>query len=628
MCSLGKALGRLNPMKDYDTHEISDNERAKQALVVSEVRYRRLFESAKDGILILDAETGMIMDVNPFLIELLGYSKEQFIKKAIWEIGAFKDVVENQDKFMELQQNEYIRYENMPLQTFDGKRIEVEFVSNVYLAGQQKVIQCNIRDITDRKILEISLAKQKQFLETSMTSVSDGIISCDKQGNVVFMNRVAEFLTGWTQEAATGKSIKEVFQVVSGLTRERVIIETKNIIKNNLIVNESHIGILISKNSIERFIEYSIAPIIEENEEYNGMILVFGDYSEKKLNQEEIEYLGYHDQLTGLYNRRFYEEELKRLDTERNLPITIAMGDVNGLKLINDSFGHTVGDDLLRKVSKVMELACRSDDIIARLGGDEFVILLPKTDAADAEQIIKRIKQMSEKEKVGSLDISISFGFETKHQKEEDIQDVFKKTEDRMYRNKLSESSSMRSRTIDLAMNSLFEKNKREMKHSKRVSEICQSIARTMGLEPEAISNLKTAGLMHDIGKIGIDEQILNKNEKLNETEWEEIKRHPEIGYRILSSVNEFSEIADSVLAHHERWDGKGYPRGLKGEEISLQARIIAFADAYDAMTSARTYSEALSDEEAINEIKRCSGTQFDPDIAQAFVVKVLGIEW
>jgi putative nucleotidyltransferase with HDIG domain len=166
------------------------------------------------------------------------------------------------------------------------------------------------------------------------------------------------------------------------------------------------------------------------------------------------------------------------------------------------------------------------------------------------------------------------------------------------------------------------------MLHSKRVSEFCEDIAAKMNFNKENVSQIRIAGLMHDIGKIGIDENILNKPQKLSSDEWKEIERHSEIGYRILSSVNEFSEIAEHVLEHHEKWNGKGYPRGLKGEEISLQARIIAVADAFDAMTRDRAYGKALSEEEAINEIRRCSGTQFDPEIAGVFVEKVLGKEW
>jgi len=276
----------------------------------------------------------------------------------------------------------------------------------------------------------------------------------------------------------------------------------------------------------------------------------------------------------------------------------------------------------------VIKNGCRADDIIARLGGDEFVIILPKTDAFETEKIIKRIQDLASKEKVGSLDISISFGYETKTNEEENIQEVFKNAEDHMYKHKIYESSSTRSNVIGLIINTLYEKSNREMLHSKRVSEICEDIATKMNFARDDVNQIRIAGLMHDIGKIGIDEKILNKPQKLNNDEWTEMKRHPEIGYRILSSVNEFSEIADYVLEHQEYWNGKGYPRGLKGEEISMQARIITVADAFDAMTSNRTYGKALSEEEATNEIRRCSGTQFDPFIARVFIEKCLGKEW
>ena len=193
-----------------------------------------------------------------------------------------------------------------------------------------------------------------------------------------------------------------------------------------------------------------------------------------------------------------------------------------------------------------------------------------------------------------------------------------------LFRSKLYESSSMRGKTIDIIMNTLFEKSNREMMHSIRVSEICVEFATEMDFNREAINQIRIAGLMHDIGKMGIDENILNKPESLTSDEWQEIKRHPEIGYRILSSANEFSEMANYILQHHERWDGKGYPKGLKGKEISLQARIIALADACDAITSDRPYRKALSVEESINEIKRNAGSQFDPEIVRIFIEKVL----
>ena len=287
--------------------------------------------------------------------------------------------------------------------------------------------------------------------------------------------------------------------------------------------------------------------------------------------------------------------------------------------------GHKAGDILLEKIANILKRECRADEILARIGGDEFVILLPSTNAKEADKIVRRINVAMETDKIDNAILSVSIGLAVKQDVSDDMEDIFKKAEDDMYRHKLSERSSLRSKTIDLIMNSLYEKSNREMLHSNRVSEICEVIATEMNFEKDDIHHLRIAGLMHDIGKIGINDTIINKVGKLNSDEWDEIKRHSEIGYRILSSANEFSEISDCVLEHHEKWNGKGYPKGLQGEEISLQARIMAVADAYDAMTSDRTYRKALSEEEAIKEISICSGVQFDPDIVKVFIERVLG---
>ena len=374
----------------------------------------------------------------------------------------------------------------------------------------------------------------------------------------------------------------------------------------------------------EVWVNITVTPFRSDEYEDRCYLCMVEDITLRKKAEEEIMYLSYYDQLTGLYNRRFYEEELKRIDTSRNLPITLVLADVNGLKLTNDAFGHTLGDNLLREVAQIFKEECRTEDVIARIGGDEFVFLLPKTDGNETRRIIERInRSISEKQKEHVI-YSVSFGWATKHYLKEDIRKIFMRAEDYMYRNKLSESTSMRNETIKLITKTLYQKNRREQLHSERVSRLCELIGNAMKLSQDSVKELKMAGLLHDIGKIGIDESLLNKKSKLTEVEWSDMKRHPEIGYHILRSVNEFAPIAKYVLHHHERVDGKGYPRQLKEEEIPIQSKIISIADAYDAMTSHRPYREDLSLSEVVEEFKQNSGSQFDAEILKVFIDQIL----
>ena len=623
-----------NALHELQVHQIElsmQNEelrRTQLELEKSRARYIDLYDKAPVGYFTL-MQTDTVLDVNQMAAGLFSLSQDAMAGQSITRF-----IQKNE------QDNWYLHrkrlFETGERQVFEIRMVGADgspFWGHVSMTLSQEeaeppVCRAVLFDVSERKKLESELALEAKLLETTLGSIGDGVISTDSKGKVVFLNRVAEALTGWTQEEARGKSIHDVFHIINEFTREQSGGIVDRILKSGKIHPLPSHTILVAKGGEECPIEDCAAPILRDNGEIVGVVLGFRDFSEKKKKLEEIKFLSYHDQLTGLYNRRFFEEELRRVDTPRNLPLTIAMGDVNGLKLINDSFGHSVGDELLRKVAEAIRMGCRDDEIVARLGGDEFVIILPRTDQEMAESIVRRIREYAARSKVGSIELSISFGYETKTREDQNIQEIFRHTENRMYRQKLSESSSIRSKTIDVIMNTLFEKNKREMQHSKRVGKLSAEIAAGLELSEEEVGQIRIAGMMHDIGKIGIDETILNKPIKLNAQEWKEIERHSEIGYRILSSVNEFSEIADYILENHENWDGKGYPKGLRHEEISLQARIIAVADAFDAMTGTRSYGKPISVTEAVAEIKRCAGSQFDPDIARVFVEKALGVAW
>lgn len=497
-----------------------------------------------------------------------------------------------------------------------GKKFDKDSIVEIY-ATQVGLALINMRE-------EATISKSEELFKTTLLSVGDGVISVDAKGKVLILNKVAQELTGWNHEEALGKSIQEIFHIIDGVTRERGNDPLQKVLLTGDTLEQTNQNILISKDGIERPIEDSAAPIKDEQDNITGVVLVFRDYTEKKKRLDEIIYLSFHDNLTGLYNQSFFEAEMERIDTKRNLPFTVIMGDVNGLKLVNDTFGHALGDELLIKVAEIMKISCREDDIIARVGGDEFIILLPKTDSIQAGKLIARILGLMKNEKVKDIDVSVSFGWATKTDMSQTRGFITKKAEDSMYTNKLIEGQEFRSRVIDNIILAINRKSPREEAHSKRVSELCVAIGKELKFDEKELEILKTFGLLHDIGKIAIADDILNKPGRLTESEFYEIKRHSEIGFRILSTVKDMSLIANYVLSHHERWDGKGYPKGLSKENIPLVSRICNIADAYDAMTSERSYRPAMSNEYAIEELQKNSSTQFDPELVEIFLNKVL----
>jgi diguanylate cyclase (GGDEF)-like protein len=356
---------------------------------------------------------------------------------------------------------------------------------------------------------------------------------------------------------------------------------------------------------------------------HKGYAAIFiSDITEDTQRQKQIEYLSFHDQLTGLYNRHYFDHTLQRLNTQRNLPLSLIMTDVNGLKISNDTFGHPFGDLLLQEAASLISRHCRSDDIISRVGGDEFVIILPRTETEDALKVVKRITDAASKVQVGSIQLSLSIGLATRVSMNENILETLKNAEDQMYRQKLSESPQLRRMIVQSIIDRL-NTNPAEQTHSHRVSIMCEAMGRELNMTQVEIDDLRKLGLLHDLGKIALPVELINKPASLNDQEWNEIRRHSEISYRILSSLQEYADISESALAHHERWDGNGYPRHLRGEEIPLAGRIIALADAYEAMTSIRPWRPARNAEDAAQEIRSGAGGQFDPSLVELFLEKV-----
>lgn len=402
------------------------------------------------------------------------------------------------------------------------------------------------------------------------------------------------------EEAKTcKKGNKEVFE-------EKRKVESKEWVKNN--------------NDEIRCLSITKIPKVNGNDSVEFVVCSAYDITDRIEKEAEIKHLLFKDALTDLYNRRFFEEEIERLDTKRQLPISIIMTDVNGLKIINDTYGHEKGDEMLIKAANLLKDSLREEDILARHGGDEFAILLPQTNKELAEKILNRIKNAAKKTEAEEIPISISFGVATKSKKTEDINDILKQADDAMYQNKLLESKSVKNKIIENLLSTLSVKSSETKNHALRMTGLAHDLGKNQGLPVSELDRLSLLSLLHDIGKATISEEILTKPGKLTDEEWKIIKKHPETGSRIASASNEFALVAEEILSHHERWDGKGYPRGLKGEKIPYLARIIAVVDTYDVMTNDRPYSKAVSKKEALAEIKKCSGSQFDPELAKGFI--------
>ncbi len=364
------------------------------------------------------------------------------------------------------------------------------------------------------------------------------------------------------------------------------------------------------------------ARVVKKTDDGNPVRMAgaLSDINEQKQAERQINYLTFNDMLTGLHNRAGFEAELDKLRKTASLPLSIIMGDLNGLKIANDIFGHEEGDKLLKLVAQILKKCCRNSDFIARWGGDEYVILLYNANEETCMKICTRIRQACNEVKGLPVKPSIALGTATMTDTQTDIYEIIREAEKRMYRNKLLESKSARSAIISSIISILAQKSHETEEHTLRIQSLCVELGKAGRLPDDEIDQLALLATLHDIGKIAIPDNILLKPRKLNQEEWAIMKTHPEIGYRIAEATPELMHIAKAILHHHERFDGTGYPSGLKGDKIPVISRILAIIDAYDVMTHSRPYAAPVSNAKAVEELEKCAGTQFDPDLVKLFL--------
>lgn len=456
-------------------------------------------------------------------------------------------------------------------------------------------------------------AKEEQYRKI-FTQAPVGIMLEDKRGKILEVNQKLCEITGYSKEELEGSSVFKT--LVPGSSQKLAEKNIRKILAGNDLDFEAD----SRRQDGTKYLAHIKETSIMLPGRGKGILSMQMDITDIKEKEDRLKYLSFHDSLTDLYNRSFFEEELKRLNTERQLPLTLIMIDVNGLKLINDTYGHEFGDQILIKAADILTSVLRKEDIVVRLGGDEFAMILPQTAQSQAEKIVQRIKSKCMETENDKISVSLGVGYAVKKKLEQEIKEILNIADDRMYKDKLTNGRSEKNKLVRNLLETLGAKSNETREHAVRMTDSAFKLGEKIGLSNEQLNDLLLLATLHDIGKVTIAEEILKKPGKLNEVEWQIMREHSEKGYSIASATNEFAAVAKFILHHHERWDGSGYPEGLEGEKIPLLSRVIAIVDSFDVMTHDRPYSKAKSQAEALKELETCAGSQFDPDLVAEFI--------
>lgn len=548
-------------------------------------------------------------------LELLDKSSDELIGKI------------NKDIFDEKVANRFERKCEEALK--EKKTVYVDSVmNNIYT-------QCAISPILDEEENAIAVSgvvgiingqakiREKEYELRAQSDLIRGIIDIipgvifykDAEGKYIYANsECKEFYEERGVYEIIGKTDAEINpdkkQVEKFVEDDKWILHNKKPIKNE--------ARFIDSSGKKRYRKVSKMPLLDYYGNALGIVGRSVDITTEREYRKKLEFLSYTDILTGAKNRTAFEEYDREISKKENLPIGVLMGDANGLKLLNDTFGHRYGDKFLKETVKILKEV--SGKNVFRIGGDEFAILIKNATPKYCEKLMKKLQKECKEYDREFFKLSISLGYAIKRNAEVDIYDTLAIAEDIVYKEKLKHNETAKSIVIESIKKNSCLNNPETERHATRVANNAVKIGKRLNLSENQLEDLKIAGEFHDLGKVILPEEILLKESKLTGEEYEIMKTHAEKGYRIIKAIsNKYRGPAEIILGHHERWDGKGYPKGLKGEEIPITSRILCLSDAYDIMRSTRVYKKAMRKEDALEEVKRCSGTQFDPKVVEAF---------
>lgn len=579
--------------------------------------YRTLFESLGVATVIAD-EDGTIYCTNRQFLELSGYRQSELEEKKKWS-----ELIVNGDLTRMRQYQEFIDHNAAgPAQSHEFKlaagngSIRDVHIFRSPLAGTNRVAVSFV-DITDLVNTADQVSSREEKYRSLIESTDDSIFMTDRDGTFLFVNRQMLAQLCVSEANIIGKRYGD-FHDAQDTAEFAGYIE--KVFETSMSHRYEHKS---GKENDQRYMLSTLSPVVDgRTGRVKFVAVVSKEITDIKKTEEKLKYLSLHDPLTNLYNRAYFEEEMHRLDNNRFELVGLIMCDIDGLKLINDTLGHDKGDELLAVASRVIRKSFRESDVVARVGGDEFAILLPNSPKSKVEEICNRIRSsvIDYNRENPRLPLGISTGFAIRTGPGQSMAALYREADNSMYKEKLFGSRHARNVIVRNLLNTIETKGITTRRSVKRLRQLVTILGSAAGLSDKRLKDLTLLAQFHDIGNVSIHDRILLKKGNLNAEELLEMRKHCDIGHRIAQSAANLTHIADYILKHHEWWNGSGYPLGLAGEEIPLESRIMAIADAYESMTGGRPHRKAVSREEALKELRKCAGTQFDPDLVEKFI--------
>lgn len=629
---LSAANEQLVATEEELRHQYDELQRSRDELATLYQQQSDIIEFLPDATFILDREQRVIA-WNRAIEEMTGVSKEEIIGRGDYAysipfygqpkpglVGLFTSNNLEQGQYQKVKRlGNTITAEAFAPALYGGKGAYLQLKTSLLTNAQGETIAAieSIRDITETKLAHKALVESEARFRSLAENAMDMIYRIDFQPipHFSYINAAAEKITGYRPEEFYNdinvhrrgihpEDWPLVASVLEGEFNPKATIRWRH--------RDGHLV----------WLEVFRVPVYDHAGKLVAIQGIARDINERKKLEEKLLYLSQHDIVTGLHSRSFFEEEMARLEG-RASNVGLIMIDLDGLKLINDTFGHKAGDQMLIEVANILRGHFKDNLGLARIGGDEFAILLTNCTKEDltehARQIKKLIKQYNNNYPERPP-LSLSIGFALREHNEKNMSQLFTEADNSMYREKLHRDTSSRSSIVTAMMKALETRDFITEGHGERMELLLKKVGKRLGLTGSQIFDLRLFAQFHDIGKVGIPDKILFKPGPLTEDERKEMQRHSELGYRIAQAAPELLPIADWILKHHEWWNGKGYPLGLKGEEIPLECRILAIADAYDAMCNDRPYRKALPHDTIIQELRRFAGVQFDPQLVELMI--------